>query len=184
MRILIACEYSGVIRDAFIAKGHDVMSCDLLETERPGPHYKGDVMDVLYDGWDMMIAHPDCTKLTSAGQWFYSKRQHRPEVEEAVQFFMKLWHAPIHKICIENPAGIMTKRFRKPNQYIDPYFFGEPHRKRTGLWLKNLPRLNGLLEVAANRKQHEPKPLYVDIKSGKNRYFTDSISGVGRGGAF
>jgi hypothetical protein len=147
MKVLIACEYSGAVRDAFIARGHDAMSCDLLPTDVPGPHYKGDVFDVIDDGWDLMIAHPPCTYLTVSGnRWmkpeyadrFPTRQQDRLD---AIEFFMKLYEAPIAKVAVENPVGIMSKVFRKPDQYIHPYQFGDPHSKKTGLWLKGLKPL-------------------------------------------
>ncbi len=158
MKILIACEESGTVRDAFIAKGHDAMSCDIIPSRKPRPHYQGNVFDILNDGWDMMIAHPPCTYLTVTGnKWFYNpadknlaielRRPHprfpnrRQQREEAVDFFMALAQAPIDKICIENPAGIISTWWRKPDQYIHPYYFGDPHSKRTGLWLKGLQPL-------------------------------------------
>jgi len=148
MNILIACEYSGTVRDAFIAKGHNAVSCDLLPTDKSGPHYQGSVFDILYSRkWDMMIAHPPCTYLTVTGnKWmkpefkdrFPTRQQDRLD---AIDFFMKLANAPIEKIAIENPVGIMSTAWRKADQYIHPYHFGDPHSKRTGLWLKGLPKL-------------------------------------------
>ena len=146
MKILIACEYSGTVRDAFIAKGHDAMSCDILPTDVPGPHYQGNIMDVLYDGWDMMIAHPPCTYISNAGARFlYPKSVLNPERLakglEAKEFFMKLFDAPIEKIAVENP--IPSKVFGLPSytQAIQPYEYGHPFKKKTCLWLKNLPPL-------------------------------------------
>jgi hypothetical protein len=147
MRVLVACEFSGAVRDAFIRGGHDAMSCDLLPNETLGPHYQGSVMDILGDGWDLMVAHPPCTYLTLTGnKWF------RPEFAErfptrhqdradAVEFFMALVSAPIPKIAIENPIGIMSSRYRKPNQIIQPWQYGHETTKATCLWLKGLPNL-------------------------------------------
>ena len=147
MRVLIACEFSGAVRDAFIGGGHDAMSCDLLPNETPGPHYQGSVMDILNDGWDLMIAHPPCTYLTLTGnKWFrpeYAERfptRHKDR-EDAVEFFMALANAPIPKIAIENPIGIMSSRYRKPNQIIQPWEYGHETTKATCLWLKGLPNL-------------------------------------------
>src|SRR5688572_27622050 len=110
MKVLIACEYSGRVRDAFLAKGHCAMSCDLLPSETPGPHYQGDVLEILDAGWDLLIAHPPCTYLTSSGQWYYKKL---PDlVEGAAKFFCALYNAPIKKICIENPSGYMCRYLR------------------------------------------------------------------------
>src|SRR5574343_1301681 len=135
MKILIACEYSGVVRDAFIKLGHEAMSCDLLPTDAPGPHYQGDVMDVLGAGWDLMIAHPPCTHLAVSGaRWFKDKQQ---EQQEALDFVRTLMDAPIPKIAIENPISIISSKIRKPNQIIQPWMFGHGETKATCLWLKN-----------------------------------------------
>jgi site-specific DNA-cytosine methylase len=139
MRVLVACEYSGTVRDAFIAKGHDAMSCDLLHTDKPGPHYQGDVFDVINDGWDLMIAHPPCTHLAVSGaRWFKDKVT---EQAEALNFVRRLMNAHIDRICIENPVSIISSRIRKPDQTIQPWQFGHGETKRTCLWLKGLPKL-------------------------------------------
>lgn len=170
MKVLVACEYSGLVRDAFIAAGHDALSCDLLPTERPGPHHQGDVNDLLGEGWDLMIAHPPCTYLTNSGvQWLYEEwsdderaahleafgthiagRSLRPDTErwdnmrEGAAFFEKLWTAPIPRIAVENPImhryGIEATKGRA-TQFIQPWQFGTPESKKTGLRLKNLPKL-------------------------------------------
>lgn len=142
MKILIACEYSGIVRDAFTKKGHDVTSCDILPTESKGKHYQGDVFDILYDGWDMMIAHPPCTHLSVTGQrWFKEGVKPKYLQDEALDFVRKLMNAPINKIAIENPLSIISGRIRKSDQTIQPYQFGHLEQKRTCLWLKNLPKL-------------------------------------------
>lgn len=139
MKILVACEFSGTVRDAFIAKGHDAMSCDLLPTETNGPHYQGDVTDVLNDGWDLMICHPPCTHLAVSGaRWFKDKLV---EQQEALDFVSLLLNAPIEKICLENPISIISSKIRKPTQIIQPWQFGHGETKATCLWLKNLPKL-------------------------------------------
>jgi site-specific DNA-cytosine methylase len=139
MKILIACEYSGTVRDAFIARGHDAISCDLLPTDRPGPHYQGDVRDILDDGFDLMVAHPPCTHLAVSGaRWFKDKQQ---EQAEALDFVRLLLNAPIERIALENPISIISSRIRKPNQIVQPWQFGHPEAKATCLWLKNLPPL-------------------------------------------
>ena len=141
MRILVACEYSGAVRDAFIAKGHDALSCDLLPTDSPGPHYQGDVFDIINDGWDMMVAFPPCTHLAVSGaKWFAEKRADGRQAE-AVSFFISLVMADIPRIAIENPVGIMSSYYRKPTQIIHPWQFGHMEQKSTCLWLKNLPAL-------------------------------------------
>ena len=139
MKVLIACEYSGKVRDAFLRAGHDAMSCDLLPTDAPGPHYQGDVRDVLGDGWDLMIAHPPCTHLAVSGaRWFKNKQA---EQAEALAFVRLLLDAPIPRIALENPVSIISSRIRKPDQIIQPWQFGHGETKATCLWLKNLPLL-------------------------------------------
>ena len=139
MRVLVACEYSGTVRDAFIRAGHDALSCDLLPTESPGPHYQGDVRDILADGWDLMIAHPPCTHLAVSGaRWFKDKQA---EQAEAMDFVRLLLDAPIPRIALENPVSIISSRIRKPDQIIQPYQYGHETTKTTCLWLKNLPPL-------------------------------------------
>jgi hypothetical protein len=155
MMVLIACEYSGVVRDAFIKRGHDAISCDLLPTESPGPHYQGDVLDILSDGWDLMIAHPDCTYLTNSAAWAYTDGPYHQRIkdgtlvgedrraarEEALLFVRKLLQAPIPKKCIENPRGAIGTRIRPASQWIQPWEYGEDASKITGLWLDGLPLL-------------------------------------------
>jgi hypothetical protein len=142
MRILIACEFSGTVRDAFIVRGHDAMSCDLLPTEKPGPHYQGDVCDVLGDGWDMMIAHPPCTYLAASGlHWNRRTPGRQQKTEEALQFVRLLLSAPIERIALENPVGAISSRIRPADQIIHPSSFGADASKATCLWLKNLPQL-------------------------------------------
>ena len=147
MRVLVACEYSGRVRDAFLRLGHDAMSCDLLPTDVPGPHYQGDVRDVLGDGWDLMVAHPPCTHLAVSGaRWFKEKAA---EQAEALEFVRLLLDAPIPRIALENPVSIISSRIRKPDQIIQPFMFGHPERKATCLWLKGLPKLRPTLDVSA-----------------------------------
>jgi len=139
VRVLVACEYSGTVRDAFLALGHDAMSCDLLPTDAPGPHYQGDVRDVLLDGWDLMIAHPPCTHLAVSGaKWFEKKKAQQ---EEALDFVRLLLSAPVPRIALENPVSIISSRIRKPDQIIQPYEHGHEATKTTCLWLKGLPLL-------------------------------------------
>lgn len=139
MKILIACEYSGIVRESFTKLGHDAYSCDLLETEIPGKHYKGDVMDIIDDGWDLMIAHPPCTHLAVSGaRWFKDKKN---EQLEALKFVRLLMEAPVKMIAIENPISIISSKIRKPDQIIQPWQFGHGETKSTCLWLKNLPKL-------------------------------------------
>ena len=148
MMVLVACEFSGTVRDAFAARGHDAWSCDLLPSDKPGKHFQGDIREfVLGREFDLMIAHPPCTFLTvAANKWMkpeyeskYPTRQQ--DREDAIAFFMWLWNLPIEKICIENPIGVMSTRFRKPDQVVQPWMFGHPETKATCFWLKGLPKL-------------------------------------------
>jgi hypothetical protein len=135
----VACEFSGIVRDAFRERGHDAMSCDLLETERPGPHYQGDVRDVLADGWDLMVAHPPCTYLAVSGaRWFKDRRELQ---EDALAFVRLLLDAPIPRIALENPVSVISSRIHRPDQIIQPWQFGHGETKATCLWLKGLPLL-------------------------------------------
>lgn len=150
MKILIACEYSGTVRDAFRALGHDAMSCDLLPTEREGPHYQGSVLDVLGDGWDMMIAHPPCTHLAVSGAAHFAKKRASGVQDEALDFVRLLLNAPIPKIALENPISIISSRIRKPDQIVQPWMFGHMEQKSTCLWLKGLPLLTATNDVKAD----------------------------------
>ena len=190
MKILIACEFSGTIRDAFIKKGHEAISCDILETESPGPHYKGNVMDILNDDFDMMIACPPCTYLSGAGlHWCNINRHGIKAVErikkrnEAINFFLDLYSCNIPKICIENPTGHLNTCILKESQIIHPYYFGENELKRTCLWLKNLPKLvynqqNNLFFSKSSVDKPKPNYSYIN-KNGKtkNLYFTENQGG-------
>jgi hypothetical protein len=139
LKVLVACEFSGTVRDAFALYGHDAWSCDLDPTAKPGQHIQGDVRDILNDGWDLMIAHPPCTYLAVSGaRWWKGKEQ---EQEDAIAFVRTLLRAPIKHIAIENPVGKLSTAIRPPTQYIHPYQYGGVEVKKTGLWLKNLPRL-------------------------------------------
>jgi len=139
VKILVACEYSGRVRDAFIAAGHEAVSCDLLPTEIDGPHYLGQVEDIIGDGWDLMVAHPPCTYLAASGARWWSGR--RAEQADALAFVRLLLDAPIDRIALENPIGCISTRIRKPEQIIHPWQFGHGETKTTCLWLKGLPPL-------------------------------------------
>ena len=154
MKILVACEYSGTVRDAFKALGHDVTSCDLLPTEKPGKHYQGSVLDIINDGWDMLIGHPPCTYLTNSGvSWLHRRPERWAQLDDGAAFFKALWDAPIERIALENP--IMHKYAleriggRKQDQVIQPWMFGHKEKKGTGLWLKNLPLLKPTTNLKA-----------------------------------
>jgi hypothetical protein len=142
MKVLVACEYSGIVRDAFAAKGHDAWSCDILPTESPGNHFQGDVLEHLDKGWDLMIAHPPCTHLAVSGaRWFTEGKKPWSLQEDALDFVRKLLDAPIDKIALENPVSVISTKIRKPNQIIQPFEYGHDVTKKTCLWLKNLPNL-------------------------------------------
>ena len=142
MRVLVACEYSGEVRDAFLRRGHDAMSCDLLPTDVQGPHYEGDVRDVIEDGWDLMIAHPPCTYLSVSGMhWTTRGLRDTKLTEDALEFVKYLLDAPVPRIALENPVSIISRRVRKPDQIIQPWQFGHDASKKTCLWLNGLPHL-------------------------------------------
>lgn len=144
MRVLIGCEFSGIVRDAFRAQGHDAWSCDLLPTERPGKHFQYDlltVLDCIGDEFDLAIFHPPCTYLAVSGAAHFNKPGRKEKQEQALEFVKKLLNAPVPRIALENPVGVISTRIRKPDQYIQPYEFGHEAMKKTGLWLKNLPKL-------------------------------------------
>ncbi len=154
MKILIACEYSGTVRDAFRALGHDATSCDLLPTDREGPHYQGSVLDIINDGWDMMIAHPPCTYLANSGvSWLHKEPSRWDKLDEGAAFFRLLWEAPIGRIAIENPIMHKYAKERtgagRQSQIVQPWMFGHTESKATCLWLKNLPPLQETNNVKA-----------------------------------
>lgn len=149
MKILVACEFSGIVRDAFIRKGHNAISCDLLCSEAGGPHYQGDVREIIDMGWDMMIAHPPCTHLAVSGARYFKYKE--KEQELALEFVRFLLDAPIDRICLENPVSIISTRIRKPNQIIQPWMFGVDASKKTCLWLKNLPQLEPTKIIVKDR---------------------------------
>jgi site-specific DNA-cytosine methylase len=169
VKILIACEYSGAVRDAFISRGHDAMSCDLLPTEARGPHYQGDVRDVLGDGWDLMICHPPCTHLAVSGaRWFKDKTV---EQAEALDFVRLLLGADIPRIALENPVSIISSRVRKPDQIIHPWQFGHGETKATCLWLKGLPKLRHTNVVEGREARVHKMPPGPDRWKERSRTF-------------
>ncbi len=159
MRVFIACEFSGVVRDAFAKRGHDAVSCDLLPTENPGPHIQDDVLKHLNDGWDIMIAFPPCTHLTSSGAVYWPAKKSDGRQQKAIDFVFKLYNSCIHRIAIENPVGILSRVWRKPDQIINPYNFGDPYRKKTCLWLKNLHLLVHIKDDDLFLKKTYIKPI-------------------------
>lgn len=170
MRVLVACEYSGTVRDAFIRAGHSAMSCDLFDTDAPGSHYKGDVRDLLVPGsWDLMIAHPPCTYLSVSGMHWTARGLRDPQLtEDALKFVRLLMAAPIDRIAVENPISVISSRIRKPDQIVHPHQFGHDASKATCLWLKGLPALIPTNHVA---------PRIVD---GKKRWSNQTDSGQNR----
>ena len=168
MKVLIACEYSGTVRDAFTSKGHDAWSCDIIPTESSGNHIQDDILKHLDKGWDMMIAHPPCTYLSNAGARFlYPKGKLNKDRYKlglkAKEFFMALYNAPINKICVENPISSKIFELPKHTQTIQPYEYGHPFSKNTRLWLKNLPQLK------PTNTLEEYKPLLPSNSGGKKR---------------
>jgi len=169
MRVLVACEYSGVVRDAFRSLGHDAWSCDLLPTDVPGPHYQGDVTKLLGEGWDLMVAHPPCTYLSVSGMHWTKRGLRDPQLtEDALAFVQLLLDAPIERIALENPVSIISSRIRKPEQIVQPWQFGHDASKKTCLWLKNLPPLVPTRVV-------EPR-----VVGGKKRWGNQTDSGQNR----
>lgn len=164
MKVLVACEFSGIVREAFRARGHDAWSCDLLDSEKPSDfHWKGDVTNLLKHDWDLIIAHPPCTYLANAGLHYLKTRPERKQcLEAAFEFVKTIWGAPAKKVCIENPTGWLNTHWMRPHQIIQPYFFGTPEFKTTCLWLKGLPPL------MATNVCDKPKPKgFVIRKTGK-----------------
>lgn len=148
MRVLVACEYSGRVRDAFAKRGHTAVSCDLLPSDSPhGWHIQGSVLEIIGEGWDLMIAHPPCTHLAVSGARHFAAKKASGVQEEALDFVRALMFAPIDRIALENPISIISSRIRKPDQVIQPYMFGHLERKATCLWLKGLPKLTPTADV-------------------------------------
>lgn len=170
MRVLVACECSGVVRDAFLARGHDAISCDLLPTAASGPHVQGDVSPLLREPWDLVIAHPPCTFLSYAAAKYWNRPGRAAQREAALAFFMACYHANSPRVCVENPVGWPNTVFRRPDQVIQPFYFGDRQRKATCLWLRGLPplwsrRTDELFGPATHTAP--PEPIYVDRRTGK-----------------
>ena len=164
MKVLVACEYSGRVRDAFISCGHEAMSCDLLPTESPGPHYEGDLFDVIDYPWDLMIAHPPCTHLAVSGSRHFEAKRVDGRQQAAVSFFMRMVRRSEHikRVAIENPVCVMSGLWRKPDQVIQPWMFGHGETKATCLWLKNLPLLRPTKIVEGREARIHRMPPSVD----------------------
>jgi hypothetical protein len=174
MKVLIACEYSGVVRDAFLARGHEAVSCDLLPTESPGPHYEGDVFDIIDKGWDLMIAHPPCTDLAVSGAKHFAAKIADGRQQRALDFVQRLLEAPIDKICLENPVSVISSKIRKPDQIIQPWMFGHEATKTTCLWLKNLRPLE-TTQIVDKGARHVTKsgkslPSWYNLPPSKDRW--------------
>ena len=154
MRVLVACEYSGAVRDAFLRGGHYAASCDILPSESSlGDHYQGSVLDILDHGWDLMVAHPPCTYLSVSGMHWTTRGLRDPQLtEDALAFVRQLMDAPIERIAIENPISVISSRIRKPDQIVQPWWFGHDASKKTCLWLKNLPLLTPTDMLAGDSK--------------------------------
>jgi len=168
MRVLVACEFSGIVRDAFICCGHEALSCDLLPTEVPGPHYEGDVMDILDDGWDLIVAHPPCRFLSNSGvQWLHKEEGRWERMRTAANFFNRFLDVSC-SVCIENPVQHKYARdlIVSPTQYVQPYYFGDRSSKKTGLWLRGLPLLEPTDVV-------EPSMVSYRTKRGVRRFSAD-----------
>lgn len=170
MRVLVACEFSGRVRDAFITSGHDAMSCDLLPTDQPGPHYQGDVIDVIDAGWDLMIAHPPCTHLAVSGARHFADKRRDGRQQAAISFFMRLVKSDVPRIAIENPVSIMSSFYRKPDQIIQPWQFGHGETKATCLWPKGLPQLVPT-EIVGGREARVHR-----LPPGENRWRERSVT--------
>lgn len=169
MRVLVACEFSGIVRDAFAAKGHDAWSCDLLPSERPGQHIQGDVHEIDWHGWDLMIAHPPCTHLAVSGaRWFKDKQR---EQKEALDFVCYLLSRQVPRIALENPVSIISTAIRKPEQIVQPFYFGEPFRKTTCLWLNNLPLLKPTNNLGNGKQACWREPPHPDRWKRRSRTY-------------
>lgn len=179
LKVLIACERFGAVRDAFLARGHDAWSCDILPSATPGPHIVNDVRNVLDWGWDMMIGHPECRYLSYAGlRWEKRDPNRIKKSREAFNFFMLLWNAPIPNIALENPHGYVWRWFRTPDQIIQPWQFDEPATKATGLWLKQLPPLMATVVCANPFVNWTKKGKFVHSSSNRSRTFPGVASAM------
>lgn len=171
MKVLVACEFSGVVRDAFTARGHEAMSCDLLPTEAPGSHYQGDIRDVLDYPWDLMIAHPPCVHLSVSGARHFAEKRLDGRQQAGASFFMMLARAPVPMIAIENPVCIMSSLWRKPDQVIQPWQHGHGETKATCLWLKGLPKLEPTNVVEGREARVHRMPPGPDRWKERSRTF-------------
>ena len=174
MKILVACEFSGIVRDAFVKYGHDATSCDLMPSDKPGKHYQGNVLDILQDGYDVMIAHPPCTHLAVSGARYFAQK--KVQQAKALDFVSTLLNAAIPKICVENPISVISTKIKKPTQIIQPWQFGHGEIKATCLWLKGLPKLKPTKIVSGREPRIANMPQSPD--RAKNRSIT--FTGIAR----
>lgn len=171
LKVLVACEFSGRVRDAFLALGHDAMSCDLLPTEVEGPHHMGDVTELLHMGWDLMVAHPSCQHLAVSGARYFKEKIADGRQQDALDFVRLLMDAPIPKIAIENPISVISSRIRKPDQIIQPWQFGHDETKATCLWLKGLPKLTPTNVVEGREQKCWKEPPGPDRWKNRSRTY-------------
>jgi hypothetical protein len=185
MRVLVACEFSGTVRDAFIRAGHDAISCDLLPSDKPGPHIQGDVTEVMLKRWDLVVAHPPCTYLTVSGnKWmkpeYRDRFPDRPrQREEAIKFFMACYNANADYVAVENPIGIMSSTFRKPDQIVQPWMFGHPETKATCFWLRGLPKLSptSIVDLSSNKAERH-RLLYLPPSEDRWKIRSKTFQGI------
>ena len=182
-KLLVACEYSGVVREAFAKKGWDAWSCDLLPTDQPSDkHIQGDVLEVINKGWDLIIAHPPCTHLSLSGAKYWAEKRADGRQQAAIKFVEDIWDADCPRICIENPVGALTKHSKlgRATQYIQPYEFGHAEQKRTGLWLKGLPKLKGtkFIDVKGLPKKEVQRLHYLPPSKDRWRIRSTTFQGV------
>lgn len=188
MKVLVACEYSGTVRDAFIKRGHNAVSCDLLPTDKPGPHIEGDCISVIKQGWDIIIMHPPCTALTVAGNSTYGEGQPKYQQRlDAVEWTVSLWNLAKQNarvgVCMENPVGVLPRLGGiKPAQYIQPYWFGHMEQKKTGLWLDRLPPLeptnNVYNEMMKLPKQERQRLHYLPPSADRWKIRSTTFQGI------
>lgn len=176
VRVLVACEYSGRVRDAFTAKGFDATSCDLIPSRTPGKHYVGNVLDIINAGWDLLIGFPPCTYISNVNTKWRNDIERLKKACKAMEFFAELYSAPIERICLENPVGMLSTCFRKPDQIIHPYYFNSHEKKQTCLWLKNLPPLkHSAHDTLFEKKTHgELSDLFVSDASGQSAWYNNN----------
>jgi site-specific DNA-cytosine methylase len=183
LRVLVACEESQIVCKAFRARGHEAYSCDIQECSGGHPewHIQGDAIKAVYSRiWDLIIAHPPCTYFSCAGlHYLKTKPERQGQLDNAFAFLLQLWNAPVDRLALENPQGWLNTNWKKPTQVIEPYYFGDPEKKRTCLWLRGLPRLNGNINVALNPSKYHPQPTGFNKRSKdgyiRKMYFCDRM---------